>query len=70
MKKVLRTMSILMFATAIAFLVYVLTHPEFGSVFYIGNFEIGPEIWKIFYCLYAFIMICLFAGSFFIKGKK
>ncbi len=68
-KIVLRAISALMFVIAVIFLGYVFTHPEFGSVFNIGKLEIGPTIWRVFYCLYAAAMIGLFAGSFFVKSK-
>lgn len=68
-KIVLRAISAVMFVIAIVYLGFVFTHPEFGSVFHIGKFEIGPTIWKIFYALYATIMVGLFVGSFWIKTK-
>ncbi len=68
-KVVLRIISAVMFVIAVVYLGYVFTHPEFGSVFYIGKFEIGPTIWRIFYAVYAATMIGLFVGSFFVKNK-
>lgn len=68
-KIVLRSISAVMFVIAVVYLGYVFTHPEFGSVFYIGKLEIGPTIWRIFYAVYAAIMIGLFVGSFFVKNK-
>ena len=63
-KTVLRTISILMLIVAVIYLSYALTHPEFGEVFYIGSFAVGPELWRLFYLVYAVIMAGLFAISF------
>lgn len=68
-KIALRAISALMLVIAVIFLGYVFTHPEFGTVFNIGKIEIGPAVWKAFYCLYAVTMIGLFVGSFFVKSK-
>ena len=62
-KTVLKTISILMFIAAVIYISYALTHPEFGEVFYIGNFAVGPELWRLFYLIYAVIMAGLFAIS-------
>jgi hypothetical protein len=59
-----------MFAVAVIFLAFALSHPEYGSVFYIGNYRIGSTIWRIFYVFYATIMIGFFVGSFFIKKQN
>lgn len=69
-KIVLRVTSAVMLVIAAIYLWYVFTHPEFGSVFYIGKLEIGPTIWKVFYCLYAAAMVGCFIGSFFVKSKN
>ena len=53
----------------IAFIGYALTHPEAGSVFYIGNFEVGVAEMIAFYKFYAAIMIVLFCVSFVPKRK-
>ena len=68
-KIVLRTISAFMFVIAVVYLGYVFTHPEFGSVFNIGKFQIGSAVWRIFYCLYAVTMVGLFVGSSFVKAK-
>ncbi len=62
-KTVLKTISIIMLIAAVIYLSYALTHPEFGQVFYIGNFAVGPELWRLFYLIYAVIMAGLFAIS-------
>ena len=63
-KTVLRTISALMFVVAVIYLSYALTHPEFGEVFYIGNFAVGPTLWRLFYLIYAVITAGLFAISY------
>lgn len=70
---ILRVISLVMLIVAIVFLSIALTHPEFGSVFYIGNLRIGVEIWWAFYIIYAVVMVGLFVASFFVgrgKGNK
>lgn len=66
-KIVFRVISLMMLVIAILFLGYAFTHPEFGSVFYIGKLEIGPAIWRVLYAAYATITVGLFVGSFLIK---
>ena len=58
-----RVIATVMLLIAIAFIGYALTHPEAGSVFYIGNFEIGVAEMIAFYKFYAAIMIVLFCVS-------
>lgn len=69
-KKVLRIISGAMLIVAIVYLSYALTHPEFGTVFYIGSLEIGPAIWRAFYLIYAVVMVGLFVASFFVGKEK
>lgn len=70
MKKiVLRTVSVIMLMVAVIYLGYALTHPEFGTVFYIGKLEIGPVVWKSFYFVYALVMIGLCVASFLCDKK-
>ena len=57
-----------MLLIAIIFVGYALTHPEAGSVFYIGDFEVGPEELQAFYKFYFVTMIVMFFASF-VKGK-
>lgn len=52
-----RVIATVMLLIAIAFIGYALTHPEAGSVFYIGNFEVGVAEMIAFYKFYAAIMI-------------
>ena len=63
MKALLRIISILMFLVAVVFLGIALTHPELGTVFYIGNWRIGVEIWQTFYVIYVIVMLVLFLIS-------
>jgi hypothetical protein len=69
-KSILRVVSLVMLIIAIVFLSYVFTHPEVGTVFYIGTLKIGSSIWRAFYLVYAIVMVVLFSISFFVKGKK
>lgn len=68
LKKALRLISLVMLIIAIVFLAFALTHPEYGSVFYIGNLAIGSEVWRAFYIIYAISMAALFLASFFVKS--
>ena len=70
LKNILRLSSLIMLVIAIVFLSYALTHPEGGTVFYIGGLAIGSAIWRAFYLVYAGIMVALFAVSFFVKDRK
>ena len=69
-KNILKLVSLAMFIVAIAFLLCALTHPELGTVFYIGGFKIGSAIWKAFYLMYTVVMVALFGISFFVKDQK
>lgn len=70
LKKILRAVSLFMLIIAIAFLIFALSHPQLGSVFYIGDLAIGSDIWRVFYVVYTTIMVTLFGVSFFVKDKK
>ena len=67
---ILRAVSLLMLIIAIAFLIFALSHPQLGAVFYIGDLAIGSDIWRSFYAVYTTIMVTLFGVSFFVKDKK
>lgn len=68
LKKILRAVSLFMLIIAIAFLIFALSHPQFGTVFYIGGLAIGSDIWRAFYAVYVTIMVDLFLASFFVKN--
>ncbi len=70
MKKgmVLRMISLVMFVVAIIFIACALANPALGRTFYIGSLEIGAEVWRVFYAIYAIVMGVLFVLSFFV-GK-
>jgi len=70
LKKILRSVSFFMLIIAIAFLIFALSHPHLGSVFYIGDLAIGSDIWRAFYAVYATIAVALFGVSFLVKDKK
>ena len=69
LKKILRAVSLFMLIIAIAVLIFALSHPQLGSVFYIGDLAIGSDIWRVFYAVYATIMVDLFLASFFVKNE-
>ena len=62
---VLRLISLAMLVVAVVFIAYALSHPESGTVFYIGGIRVGVAVWQAFYAVYATVMIGLFAASFF-----
>ena len=70
MKKgmILRIISLIMFVVAIIFIACALANPALGRAFYIGNIAIGAEVWRVFYAIYAIVMVILFVLSFFV-GK-
>ena len=65
MKTFLRMLGLFMLLVAVVFLAIALTHPELGTVFYIGNWRVGAEVWRIFYLVYIGVMIGAFVLSFF-----
>ena len=68
-KTVLRLISLSMLIIAIVFLCVALTHPELGTVFYIGTWKIGASVWRAFYLAYAIVTLVLFTASFFVKNR-
>ena len=71
MKKTLRIVSLLMLIVAVIFVVCALSAPNLGNSFYIGSFRVGAKHLRIFYAVYAIVMVGLFLASFFVKkGKK
>ena len=69
-KKILRIISGVMLIIAVVFLSIALTHPEYGTVFYIGRLRIGAAIWRAFYLIYAIVMVALFVASFCVDKVK
>lgn len=69
-KIVFRVISLIMLVIAILFLGYAFTHPEFGSVFYIGKVEISSSVWRLLYAVYLAVTVGLFVGSFWVKTKS
>jgi len=69
-KVILRIVSGVMLVIAVFFLSFALNHPEFGSVFYIGRWEIGASVWRAFYLVYAITTVFLFVLSFFVGRKE
>ena len=59
-----------MLIAAAIFVICALSCPTCGSVFYIGPFRIGVDIWRKFYVAYVIVMCGLFIASFFIPKKK
>lgn len=64
----LRTISLIMLCVANIFIACALANPALGRTFHIGSIEIGVEVWRAFYAIYAIIMCLLFVASFFV-GK-
>ena len=69
-RTVLRLISLIMFVMAVVFVVIALSCPTCGSVFYIGSFRVGADVWRAFYKFYAIVMVLLFILSFIIPKKK
>ena len=70
MKNTFRIISGIMLIVAILFLAVAFSHPELGTVFYIGGLKIGAVIWRAFYLLYLITMVGFFLASFFVKNRK
>ena len=70
MKKKLRMISAVMFLIAAAFAAAALSNPALGHVIYIGDYQFGPEQWRICYAVYVIVMISLFLASFFVKDRQ
>jgi hypothetical protein len=70
LKRILWWVGIGMCLVAVVFLSIALSHPELGTVFYIGSFRVGAEVWRTFYCIYAAVALGCLVVSFFIKDKK
>mgnify|MGYP001529152304 FL=1 len=68
-KHIMRIISLIMLVIAVVFFALALTHPEFGTTFYIGSLEIGSSIWREFYLLYVIVMIGLFIASCLVSKK-
>ncbi len=69
-KTILRIISLLMFIVAVVFVFIAISCPTCGSVFYIGSIRIGADVWRVFYAIYAIVMVLLFLSSFFVRKKK
>lgn len=68
-KTILRLISLVMLIIAVIFVICALSCPTCGSVFYIGSLRIGSEVWRVFYAIYAIVMVLLFILSFFVRKK-
>ena len=66
----LRLISLFMFIIAVIFVICALCCPTCGSVFYIGPFRIGSNIWRKFYAAYVIVMCGLFIASFLVPKRK
>ena len=67
---ILRVISLIMFVIAVVFVGIALSCPTCGSVFYIGSFRVGADVWRAFYKFYAIVMAALFVLSFILPKKK
>lgn len=70
LRAALRLASGIMLVPAIVFLAAALTHPELGTVFFIGEVAIGARVWRAFYLVYALATVGLFASSFLVGKRK
>lgn len=69
-KLILRIVSLVMLLAAVIFVVCALSNPALGTAFYIAGVRIGAKIWRAFYAVYMFVMIGIFAASFFVQHDK
>lgn len=69
-KRILRLISFVMLIVAAVLVFCALSNPALGKVFYIGNIKIGADIKRVFYGVYALVMVSLFGISFLVKLKK
>ena len=70
LKRTFLIIGLAMLVIAIVFLAIALTHPELGTVFYIGKLRIGSAIWRTFYLCYLVIMLASFTTALLIKRKN
>lgn len=68
--RTLRLISLAMLIVAVVFVLWALSNPGMGKVFYIGGIKIGADVKRAFYAVYVIVMTALFGISFFVKGKK
>ena len=68
-KRTLRLIALTMLIIAVVFAACALSNPTLGSTVYIGPLEFGAECWRACYASYVFLMIGLFAASFFVGEK-
>ena len=66
-RKVMRLVSLAMFAIAVVFVFCALSCPTLGQTIWIGGFAFGAEQWRFCYGVYALVMAGLFLGSFFLS---
>ena len=59
-----------MLIVAVVFVFCALSNPALGKVIYIGSIKIGADSKRVFYAVYAVVMVALFGLSFFVKEKK
>ena len=69
-RSILRTISLVMLAAAVVFVLCALSSPTWGTVIRIGAYSFGPDQWRVCYAVYVLVMAALFVASFFVKGKK
>lgn len=69
-KLTLRLISLAMLAAAVIFVICALSCPTLGRTIYIGSFAFGAAQWRVFYAVYAIVMLGLFLSSFLAGGKK
>lgn len=67
-RSILRWISGMMLVAVIVFMWIAVSCPTLGRMVYIGNYRFGAEQWRVCYAIYIFVMVLLFAASFFVKG--
>ena len=65
MSRKFRIASAVMLVIAVVFVFCALSNPALGRTFYVFGLEIDAHVWRIFYAIYAAVMVLLFAASFF-----
>ena len=69
-KTKLRLASMILLLIALVFLFCAVSCPTLGRVFYLGPFRIAAEQRRVFYRLYAAVIIGLFLLSFLVRERK
>lgn len=69
-KTKLRLAGLILLAVGVIFLFCAISCPTLGHVFHLGPFRIAAEQRRVFYRLYAAVIIGLFLLSFLVRERK